>query len=185
MQNSDSVMIQSYLIVPTFSVTISSSGQSTEGQRYVLTCNVNGAGSLSASISYRWDTVGGRSGISFSQQLTFNPLRRSDGGQYRCTVIISSPYLTGTHNPTNTWTQTTNIFIDRFEVAYSYTVGRCSAPPGASRTDSISDGTMRSHTLSNLDEDSEYTITVRAINDVGSSMATTRATTDTSGNHRT
>ena len=84
---------------------------------------------------------------------------------------------------TITWTQTTNIFIDRFEVTYSYIVRRCSASPGASHTDSISDGTMRSHTLSGLNEDSDYTITVRAINDAGSSMATTTATTDTSGNH--
>ena len=67
-------------------------------------------------------------------------------------------------------------------VTYSYTVRRCSAPPGASRTDSISDG-RRSHTLSGLNEDSDYTITVRAMNDVGSSMATTTTgTTDTSGN---
>ena len=84
---------------------------------------------------------------------------------------------------TITWTQITNIFIDRFEVTYSYTVWRCSASPSASHTDSISDGTMRSHTLSGLNEDSDYTITVRAINDAGSSMATTTATTDTSGNH--
>ena len=69
-------------------------------------------------------------------------------------------------------------------VTYSYTIRRCSAPPGASRTDSISDGTMRSYILSGLNEDSDYTITVRAINDVGSSMnTTTAATTDTSGIH--
>ena len=52
---------------------------------------------------------------------------------------------------------------------------------GASMMNSISSDS-RSHTLSGLNEDSDYTITVRAINDVGSSMATTtRGTTDTAG----
>ena len=108
MSNFDSAMIQSYLVVPTFSVTISSSGQPTEGQRYVLACNVNGAGSLSASFTYRyqWDRVGSSSDPSTSQQLTFNQLRRRDGGQYRCTATISSQYLTSTRSVANTRTVT-------------------------------------------------------------------------------
>ena len=90
------------MAVPQFSVTISSSEQPTEGQRYVLMCNVNGVKqSLSASITYQWDRVGSTSSPSTSQQLIFNPLRRSDGGQYRCTVTISSSLLTGTHRHTN------------------------------------------------------------------------------------
>ena len=84
---------------------------------------------------------------------------------------------------TITWMQSMDIFIDRFVVTYRYTVMRCSAPPSASRTDPISDGTRRSHTLSGLNEDSDYTITVRAINDVGSSMTTTVIATPTSGYH--
>ena len=216
----DSIMIQSYLIVPSFSVTITSSGQPTEGQRYVLTCYINGIDqSLSASITYQWDRVGSNFSPSTSQQLIFNPLRYSDGGQYRCTVTISSPYLTGTHRPTNvetiivpiwsflpsvrpdpvsdltvtahtatsitiTWTvsSTTVIPITDFEITYNYTVRRCSAPISGSHRDSISDGTRRSHTLSGLNEDSDYIITVRAINVIVSSIATTtRGTTDTSG----
>jgi predicted phage tail protein len=47
----------------------------------------------------------------------------------------------------------------------------------------ISDASsVRSHTLRGLNEDSRYTITVRAINTVGSTMATTSADTLTSGN---
>ena len=69
----------------------------------------------------------------------------------------------------------------RFEVAYSYTVKRCSAPQGASSTDTISDGSTRSHTLRGLNEDSSYTITVRAINTVGMSMATITTDTATAG----
>ena len=71
--------------------------------------------------------------------------------------------------------------IDRFEVAYSYTVNRCSAPQGAPRTDTISDGSMRTHTLRDLNEDSRYTITVRAINIAGTTMATTMVDTGISG----
>ena len=63
--------------------------------------------------------------------------------------------------------------IDRFEVTYSYTVNRCSAPPGAPRTDTISDSTKRAHTLNGLNEDSSYTITVTAINIAGTRMVMT------------
>ena len=62
--------------------------------------------------------------------------------------------------------------IDRFEVTYSYTVKKCPAPQGEPRTDTVFDGTMRSHTLRGLNEDSSYTITVRAINIAGTSMVT-------------
>ena len=63
--------------------------------------------------------------------------------------------------------------IDQFEVTYSYTVKRCPAPQGAPRTDTISDGSMRSYTLNGLNEDSRYTITVTAINIAGTRMVTT------------
>ena len=72
--------------------------------------------------------------------------------------------------------------IDRFEVTYSYIINRCSAPEGATRMDVIFDGSKRSHTLRNLSEDSNYTVTVRAINTVGSTMATLESNTSTSGN---
>ena len=76
--------------------------------------------------------------------------------------------------------------IDRFEVTYNYTVKRCSAPQGAPRTDTISDGTKRSYTLRDLNEDSRYTITVRAINIAGTRMVTTStAGTGQSGKNRT
>ena len=76
-----------------------------------------------------------------------------------------------------------DMIIRNFEFTYSYTVRRCLSPPGASRTDSISNGTMRSHTLSGLNEDSDYTITVRAFSEYEISMGTIIATTHTSGNH--
>jgi hypothetical protein len=68
------------------------------------------------------------------------------------------------------------------EITYSYTVNRCSAPPGVPLSDTISAGFATSHTLGNLNEDSSYTITVTAINSAGSTMAMITADTLTSGN---
>ena len=89
-----------------------------------------------------------------------------------------------THTATSitiTWTETTTTNIDRYEVTYSYTVRRCSAPAGSAMTNITS--TLRSQTLTNLNEDSIYTITVRNINGAVSNMSTITANTATAGNH--
>ena len=104
------------MAVPQISVTISGSGQLIEGQQYMLTCNVSGTRFLSAAITYQWDRVGDSSGISTSQQLTFNPLRRSDGSQYRCTVTIISPYLSGNQISNN---------IKNLRISRTYFLARC------------------------------------------------------------
>ena len=79
-----------------------------------------------------------------------------------------------------TWDVTGDIFIERFEVSYSYTVNTCIAPAGSGMV-TISDGTRRSHTLSGLNEDSQYTITVTGINSEGRTSNTARRiTTSTS-----
>ncbi len=82
---------------------------------------------------------------------------------------------------TITWTQSSNIFIDRYEVSYMYTIRRCSASPGQGMN--ITSGSARSYNLMSLNEDSTYTITVTAINDEGSRSSTITADTSTSGNH--
>ena len=81
-----------------------------------------------------------------------------------------------------TWTETTTTNIDRYEVTYSYTVRRCSAPASPAMTNTVT-STARSHTLMNLNEDSTYTITVRNINGAASNMSTITANTATAGNH--
>ena len=73
--------------------------------------------------------------------------------------------------------------IDSFQVTYSYSINRCSEQ-GTSVTDTITDGSVRAHTLSGLNEDSRYTIIVRAINTAGSTMATVTADTLTAGEMR-
>ena len=83
---------------------------------------------------------------------------------------------------TITWTETTTTNIDRYEVTYSYTVRRCSAPTGPAMINTVSN-TSRSHTLMNLNEDSTYTITVRNINGEASHVSTITVNTVTAGNH--
>ena len=86
---------------------------------------------------------------------------------------------------TITWTQSSDIFIDRYEVSYMYTIRRCSASSGQGMNCTFISGSARSYTLMSLNEDSTYTITVTAINDVGSRSSTITADTSTSGNHTT
>ncbi len=81
---------------------------------------------------------------------------------------------------TITWTQSSDIFINRYEVSYMCTIRRCSATPGQSMN-THSDGSARSYNLMSLNEDSTYTITVTAINDEGSRSSTITADTSTSG----
>ncbi len=81
---------------------------------------------------------------------------------------------------TITWTQSSDIFIDRYEISYMYTVRRCSASPGQGMNTLSS--SARSYNLMSLNEDSTYIITVTAINDEGSRSSTITADTSTSGN---
>ena len=81
---------------------------------------------------------------------------------------------------TITWTMSG--FADRFEVTYNYITNRC-YKTGGPITHSIPDSSTRSHTLTNLNEDSSYNITVRAINAGGSAMTTILGNTLNSGKH--
>ena len=176
-----------------------------EGQRYTLICAVRGDQFLAPTNRiFRWDK-GSIIGVHNMAIYTFNELRPDDAGDYGCTASFDSLSLTETQtvmgnmtviivglvlnlqvttrtatNLTITWTVSGS--IDRFEVTYNYTVNRCSAPPGAPRTDTISDGsTSRAYTLVDLNEDSNYIIVVQAINTAGSTNATMMANTSTSG----
>ena len=184
------------------STVITAEGRPVEGQRYTLTCAVSGDDLLApTNRRFQWDK--GSSIGKNNATLTFNPIRPDDTGDYRCTVSFDSPYLTGTQRVTETvrvavlglvknlevtadptattlaiaWTVSGS--IDRIEVSYNYIVNRCSSR-GTSRTDHLSVGSV-SYTLSGLNEDSNYTITVRAINAAEFTMSTIAANTLTSG----
>ena len=59
------------------------------------------------------------------------------------------------------WTQSGSS-VDSYTVSYTYTIRRCGCP-----SEEISDGNARSFTLTDLEEDSNYTITLTAISAAG------------------
>ena len=78
------------------------------------------------------------------------------------------------------WTQSGSS-VDSYRVSYTYIIRRCGSGP-VSGSEEISDGNARRFTLTDLEEDSDYTITLTAISDSrqhASNQITT--TTDTSG----
>ena len=88
-------------IAPALSAVITASGTPDEGQSYSLTCEVRGDEQLAVnSRRFGWDKDGTEH--SRNATITFNPLRRSDAGEYKCSTTIGSPYLTGTHTVTKT-----------------------------------------------------------------------------------
>jgi hypothetical protein len=76
---------------------------------------------------------------------------------------------------------TASEFIDHFKITYSYIVKNCS-DIGGPLTISITDGSKRSYLLSDLNEDSTYTITITAFSIMTSTTITASADTLTSGN---
>ena len=104
------------------------------------------------------------------------------------TIIIDTPVLmnataSGPTTITLSWTQSAT--VDRYTVSYTYTIRRCGSGP-ASGSEEISNGNARSFTLTDLEEDSDYTITLTAImiSADGQLQITSNqisATTDTAG----
>ena len=62
------------------------------------------------------------------------------------------------------WTQSGSS-VDRYTVSYTYIIRRCGCPMTGS--EDISDGDATSFTLTDLEEDSNYTITLTAISAAG------------------
>ena len=77
--------------------------------------------------------------------------------------------MVNTQSPTSiilTWTQPEGKVVDSYEVSFSYQ-GPCS---GCNHTDTTTvNGTTRQYTLTGLQEFSNYTVTVVAVNDAGRS----------------
>ena len=70
--------------------------------------------------------------------------------------------------------------INQFEVTYTYTANSC-VGMGGNLTGNIINGSVRSHTLRDLNGDSTYNITVKVIGMAGSTSASVQANTLTSG----
>ena len=73
--------------------------------------------------------------------------------------------------------------MDSYTVSYTYTIRRCGSGP-MSGSEEISDGNARNFTLKDLEEDSDYTITLNAISAAGQLQIISNkklAITDTAG----
>ena len=89
------------------SITSSPTAPFTAGQSYTFTCTatVTGGETLSTTTTTTWIHPSGSvtSGTGSSLDLSLNPLQVSDAGQYTCNVSVSSPFLTGALNSTDTF----------------------------------------------------------------------------------
>ena len=87
------------------SITSSPTAPFTAGQSYTLTCTaaVTGGETLSTTTTITWIHPSGSvtSGTGSSLDLSLNPLRVSDAGQYTCNVSVSSPFLTISQSATD------------------------------------------------------------------------------------
>ena len=78
------------------------------------------------------------------------------------------------------WTQSGSS-VDSYTVSYTYTIRQCGSGP-VSGSEEISNGNARSFTLTDLEEDSDYTITLTAISAAGQLTSNQISTnTDTAG----
>ena len=102
------------------------------------------------------------------------------------TPVPSTPTISTFSFPTPTsitlsWEQPAGDAVDRYDIVYTYQ-GGCSDYTQPENMATVNDGTAREYTLQNLQEFSDYTISVVAVNSAGSSpAATAMATTAPSG----
>ena len=64
--------------------------------------------------------------------------------------------------------------VDSYTISYISTTAQCTGTVDFTSSDSVSgiNGSMRSYTLTYLEEDSEYDITIEAINGAGRAIST-------------
>ena len=101
---------------------------------------------------------------------------------YHCIIAVdvsppSSPtnLASPSQSPTSitlSWEQPAGDVVDRYDIAYTYQ-GGCSDYTQPENMATVNDGTAREYTLQNLQEFSDYTISVAAVNGGGSSPAAT------------
>ena len=77
---------------------------------------------------------------------------------------------------TLSWDQPAGDAVDRYHIVYTYQ-GGCSDYTQPENMAIVNDGTAREYTLQNLQEFSDYSIKITAVNDAGQSMQTILAVT--------
>ena len=75
------------------------------------------------------------------------------------------------------WTQSGSS-VDSYRVSYTYNIRMCGSCP-ISGNEEISDGNARSFTLTDIEEDSDYTITLTAISAAAGQLTSNQITTTT------
>ena len=94
-------------------------------------------------------------------------------------LILTSAIATSTTIALS-WTQSGRS-VDNYTLSYTYTIRRCGSGP-SSGSEEISDGNAMSFILTDLEEDSDYTITLTAISAAGQLTSNQiSTTTDTAG----
>ena len=92
------------------------------------------------------------------------------------TMLTTSPQSTSI---TLTWSQSLGDVVDSYQISYSFIIGGCGVGGGHVST---VNGSSREYTFTGLEENSNYTINVTAMNGTGSSPpATTTARTAIAG----
>ena len=68
--------------------------------------------------------------------------------------------------------------VDSYTIYYTSTIDQCRGTVQFTSSDSVSgiNGSMRSYSLTDLEEDSEYDITIEAVNGAGSATSTALTT---------
>ncbi len=103
-------------------------------------------------------------------------------------VIPSSPLIstlqTSSTSITITWTQTTRDVVDSYTISYSFMVIGCDGVSGSTGINDIMgiNGSTRMYILSGLEEFTEFTITLTAVNGAGSTSVSRMAHTE-AGNY--
>ena len=71
--------------------------------------------------------------------------------------------------------------MDSYTLSYSSTVTGCSGVPGAIGIDTVTEirGSERTHSLTNLEENTQYIIRISAVNGAGTSAMSPITTTNT------
>ena len=90
------------------------------------------------------------------------------------TGVTASPMTTSIDL---TWVQPTNTgdMVESYIISYTFSINGCSGD--GSNMITLNDGTTRQYTISGVEEDARFTISITAINEAGSSNPVTIMTT--------
>ena len=75
-----------------------------------------------------------------------------------------------------TWVQPTGDMVESYIISYTFSINGCPGEDGT-RMIPLSDGTTRQYTISGVEEDARYTISITAMNGAGSNNPATIMTT--------